>query len=76
MSHLTLHLPDEVREKVRRAADSAGVSQSKWVAELIKKEFSDAWPQEILDLAGAWPDAPTAEELRADLGEDVLREAF
>ncbi|GEM_PF-849969 len=34
------------------------------------------WPSVIRDLAGAWSDLPTAEEIRKSLGEDLPREPF
>jgi hypothetical protein len=34
------------------------------------------WPSAIRDLAGAWTDLPTAEEIRKSLGEDLPREPF
>lgn len=34
------------------------------------------WPSAIRDLAGAWADLPTAEEIRKSLGEDLPREPF
>jgi hypothetical protein len=34
------------------------------------------WPSAIRDLAGAWTDFPTAEEIRKSLSEDLPREPF
>ncbi|HZG39949.1 MAG TPA: hypothetical protein VEZ50_14830 [Nodosilinea sp.] len=34
------------------------------------------WPVLVAQLSGAWPDSPTAEELRASLGQDVAREVL
>lgn len=34
------------------------------------------WAELVYSLAGAWEDFPTLEEIRAEAGEDVLRESF
>ncbi|MBT9314004.1 hypothetical protein [Leptothoe spongobia] len=34
------------------------------------------WQAVVEECAGAWPDFPTAEELRANMGQDVVREQF
>lgn len=76
MSQITLHLPDETRDKLRKAAEEEGLSQDEWVAQVVEEKLNNGWPQEFLDLAGAWPDAPTAKELRSTLGKDLPREEF
>jgi hypothetical protein len=45
-----------------------------WIADLIKEKTSRTWPDHIFDLAGAWKDLPTAEEIRAGMGKDAKRE--
>jgi len=74
MSQVTLYLDTETEEKMKTAAKAAGVSQSRWVADLIREKTAARWPDSIARLAGAWADFPTAEELRAGLGEDMPRE--
>ena len=74
MGQVTLYLDTETEKRMRAAAASVGISQSRWVAGLIRQETADQWPESIVKLAGAWPDMPTQEEIRADEGEDVPRE--
>jgi hypothetical protein len=74
MGRVTLYLDEQTEAKVRSAAKAAGVSQSRWVADLIREKTATRWPESIARLAGAWADFPTAEEIRAGLGEDVARE--
>lgn len=76
MTEVTLRLDDATATKMKKAAEEAGLSPSKWVTELIQKRTSDRWPESFVRLAGAWKDFPTAEELRADQPEDVPREPF
>jgi hypothetical protein len=76
MSQLTLYLDPETEAKMKMAAKAAGVSQSRWVADLIREKTASRWPASVARLAGAWADFPTAEEIRAGLGEDVPRESL
>jgi hypothetical protein len=70
---VTLYLEPDTEERMKAAAKSAGISQSRWVAELIRTRTATEWPESIVKLAGAWPDLPSLEELRQG-GEDVPRE--
>lgn len=74
MGQVTLYLDTETEAKMRSAAKAAKVSKSRWVAQLIKEKTASAWPESVVRLVGAWPDFPTAEEIRAGLGQDVRRE--
>jgi hypothetical protein len=76
MSQLTLYLDAETAARLKDAAASAGMSQSQWVAGLIRERTSQEWPESVKALAGAWPEMPTAEEIRAALGTDSEREAL
>lgn len=76
MAHLTIYLPDEVERQVRKAAKDSKLSVSKWVADRVGKSVEASWPAEFLALAGAFPDFPEVEELRARYGEDVPRESL
>lgn len=59
---------------MRAAAKSKGLSQSKWIAQLIEEKTTDEWPESVVRLAGAWKDIPTVEEIRKNFGSDVRRE--
>jgi hypothetical protein len=55
---------------------SAGVSQSRWLADLIRERTAREWPPSVAALAGAWADLPIAEELRKGMTEDIPRESI
>lgn len=75
MSQITIYLDEPTAERMARAAKAAGISKSRWIAELIRRETADEWPESVKALAGAWADDfPEAEALRADLIEDPMRE--
>ena len=78
MGQVTLSLDPETEAKMKTAARSAGVSQSRWVADLIRDKTATRWPESIVKLAGAWSDDdfPSLEEIRAGMGEDVPRESL
>jgi len=74
MGQVTIYLEDEIEAKMRNAAKSMHLSQSKWISTLIKEKVADEWPESILKLAGTWPDLPTAEEIRSSQVDDSKRE--
>ena len=76
MGQVTIYLEDEIEEKMSAVAKSEHVSKSKWIASLIKAKVASEWPESIVRLAGAWKDLSLAEEGRANLGQDVEREAL
>jgi hypothetical protein len=76
MSQLTLDLDADTAARLKDAAASAGMSQSQWVARLIRERTRQEWPESVKALAGAWPDMPMAEEIRAAVSGDSEREAL
>jgi predicted transcriptional regulator len=74
MAQVTIYLDDETERRMKCAAEEAGVSRSRWVAEAIREKTAAEWPLAVRRLAGAWEDFPEVEELRAGLGEDARRE--
>jgi hypothetical protein len=73
MAQMTIYLPDAVEKKVRKAAKAKGKSVSRWIADQVVESLDDAWPQSVLDAAGAAPDFPTADELRKNYGPNAPR---
>jgi hypothetical protein len=74
MGQVTLYLDTETEARMKKAAKAAGISQSRWVTNLIREKIATSWPPSIVRLAGAWDDFPTAEDIRSGLGEDAPRE--
>ena len=71
MGQVTIYLDRELETKVQQITKSMHISKSKWVANLIKEKIADEWPESVKNLAGAWTDLPSAEEIREGLGEDI-----
>jgi len=76
MGQVTVYLDDKTEAEMNAAVKASGISKSKWVARVIHEKASNEWPDSITQLAGAWPDLPTAEEIRHSAGDDTRREAF
>lgn len=74
MAQVTLYLDEETKRRMRKAARAAGVSQSRWLADLVRRDTAAEWPAEVRELAGAWPDFPEAEEIREAEPSDARRE--
>jgi hypothetical protein len=73
MAQVTLYIDDATQKRLREVAALRNVSQSQFVADLIRKATANEWPPEALALIGSVPDFPTAEELRAGLPPDSPR---
>ncbi|EXJ12274.1 hypothetical protein [Imhoffiella purpurea] len=76
MGQITIYLDDETELRLKASAKSKGIPVSRWIAELVRERTATEWPDEVRQLAGAWPDFPDAEALRGGQGQDVRRELF
>jgi hypothetical protein len=74
MGQVTIYLDSKTEKKLLDIVKKSGVSKSKWIADLIKDKTARTWPDHIFNLAGAWRDLPTAEEIRIGMGQDAKRE--
>ncbi|MBI1788745.1 MAG: CopG family transcriptional regulator [Acidobacteria bacterium] len=74
MSQITIYLDEETAALMKAAVRGSGLSQSKWVALAVRERVRSEWPCSVSKLAGAWPDFPSAEELRTKMGTDATRE--
>ena len=77
MSQVTLYLDEETDQVLAQSASRAGMSKSRWVAQLIRRHAKEGRPQECLNLAGAFPDFPLRDPAsEASLPSDTPRVAF
>jgi hypothetical protein len=74
MGQVTIYLDAATEKRLNGAIKSAGISKSRWIADLIKEKVATSWPDNVASLAGAWSDLPTLKEIRKGLGKDVKRE--
>ena len=73
MAQLTLYIDGATQARLREVAQQRKVSQSQFVADLIRKATASEWPPEVLAFMGSMPDFPSAEELRAGLPDELPR---
>lgn len=74
MAQLTLYIDDETAVRMRTAANAAGVSISRWVADLVRQRTQTNWPAEVVALAGAWSDDDAIVAPRDGQPADVPRQ--
>lgn len=75
MGQVTIYLDNEHEQRLKRAARSAGIPVSRYVARLVEENTRTEWPDSIRAMAGQWKDFPTIEELR-DTSPDSPRETL
>lgn len=74
MSQITIYIEPKLEKKMSQTIKKSGISKSRWLSNLIRKECDGNWPAEVRNLAGAWSDFPTLEEIRNKNGKDAPRE--
>lgn len=75
MAQLHCYVPEEIAEQARRRAEQTGLSLSRYLAELVKRDAqaNSGWPEGYFDLFGQWEGAPLE---RAPQGEFEKRLAL
>jgi len=76
MGQVTIYIDAETEKKMIASAKAAKISKSKWITQVIKEKITSEWPASVVDLAGAWEDFPSIEEIRSGIGKDIERETF
>ena len=79
MPQLHLYVPREIAREVKRRAQAKSATVSAYLAELVKREVADAWPEEFFDeIVGGWRgsrlERPPKLDLEAREPLDSLRE--
>jgi hypothetical protein len=55
MPQLCCHVPEPIARKVRERAEAAGVSTSRYLAELIRRDVGSGWPEGYFErVVGGW----------------------
>jgi len=59
MSQLHVYVPKSLEEEVRRRAKALGVSVSRYLGQLVRREVGSEWPVGWFDeVVGAWKGEP------------------
>lgn len=73
MAQIVLTLDDEVLEQVLHQAKAENLSSASWLDKLIKQrvgmlnqsnKVNNQWSSDVQELAGAWQDFPSLEDIR------------
>ncbi len=68
MPQLHLYLPEPLAEKVKQKARQSGLSTSKYLAELIKRDVDAGWPEAFFtEVAGGWQGEPLERPLQGEI---------
>jgi len=60
MAQLHCYVPEEIAQQAQRRATQSGLSLSRYLAELVKRDTaaSAGWPEGYFDIFGKWEGAP------------------
>lgn len=60
MAQLHCYVPEEIARQAQHRAAQSGLSLSRYLAELVKRDATSAagWPEGYFDLFGKWEGAP------------------
>ncbi len=60
MAQLHCYVPEEIAQQAQRRAKQAGLSLSRYLAELVKRDAgaSATWPEGYFDIFGKWEGTP------------------
>ena len=85
MAQIVLTLDDAVLEQVLHQAKAENLSSASWLDKLIKQrvgmlnqpnQVNSYWSSDVQELAGAWQDFPTLEDIRYSTSQDTPRETL
>jgi hypothetical protein len=74
MGQVTIYIDAETEKKMMESVKAAKISKSRWITEVIREKVATEWPESVINLAGAWENFPTIEEIRSGMGKDTERE--
>lgn len=71
MAQLHCYVPEEIARQAQRRATQSGLSLSRYLAELVKRDTgaSAAWPEGYFDIFGKWEGAPLERPASASFEE-------
>ncbi len=67
MAQLHFYIPDSVEDSVKIKAEHAHLSVSKYLAELVKREVANQWPENYFDNFGQWEGEPLQRPAQGDM---------
>ncbi len=72
MPQIHFYVPRELASKINDRAIESGMSTSRYVAEIVKRDLDSSWPEGFFEeVAGGWQGGPLE---RSDQGEPESRD--
>ena len=71
MAQLHCYVPEEIAQQAQRRATQSGLSLSRYLAELVKRDAGTGvvWPEDYFDIFGKWEGAPLERPAQLPLEE-------
>lgn len=70
MPQLHLYVPEELAAEIARRAEALGMSVSRFLAEVVRRDIGTAWPNEYFeDVVGGWRGEPLGRADRLEYEE-------
>ena len=70
MPQLHLYVPDRLARKVKQKAQQSGLSTSKYLAELIKRDVGSDWSDAFFtEVVGSWQGEPLERPAQGDFDQ-------
>lgn len=67
MPQLHLYVPDELASEIARRAKAQGLSTSRFLAELVRRDIGTEWPEDFFeDVVGGWQGEPLTRAAQLD----------
>ena len=62
MAQVTIYMDNNLEEKVKKLAKSAGTSISKFISNILEQKVKTSWDDSIRELSGSWSDDTAFDE--------------
>jgi hypothetical protein len=74
MAQLHCYVPEDVAQEAQRKASRSGLSLSRYLAELVKRDAAvgAGWPEGYFDLFGKWEGAQLERQPQGELEERLV----
>ncbi|MFW6090020.1 MAG: hypothetical protein ACODAB_09725 [Gemmatimonadota bacterium] len=70
MPQLHLYVPEELASEITRRAEALGMSISRFLAEVVRRDIGSAWPEGYFeDVIGGWRGEPLERAAQLDYEE-------
>ena len=76
MPQVTIYINNSLEEHLKSMANALGISPNELITDILERKFKYKCHPSVKQLAGAWKDFPSLEEIRENSVQDTAREPF